>query len=179
MKFSTIIFSAGLIACVVADATTTSTEPFPTSSYDDPTVKCLAACAETDVSCRATCLGVPTPSEDDVNKSTQCAMKCDQGSGSPEDTKKYGECQFACYSSYFLPATTGAAQGGATGTDKNPATATATGTGPGASPTGAKSGTGGSNTPTGKVSTAAAAPTMMVGGTFVGFAAAVAAAIAL
>lgn len=186
MKFSTIILSAGLIACAAAaDAsiTSSSTVPLPTSSYNDTTVQCLKNCKDTDVACRASCLGVPTPSDEDVKKSTECAAKCNQGSGSPEDTKKYGDCQLACYSSFFLPTATKNFNGGTTAsaTETGTATVSATGTGKGSStPTGTGSGTGGAaNNTQGTGKSSAAAPHVMVGGTFAGLIAAVAAALAL
>lgn len=184
MKFSTIILSAGLIACAAAadSSVTSSTVPVPTSSYDDVVVQCLKKCNDTDVACRASCLGVPTPSDEDVKKSTECAGKCAQGSGTPEDTKKYGDCQLACYSSYFLPTATKNFNGGTTAsaTETGTATVTATGTGKGSTPTGTGSGTGGAaNNTQGTGKSSAAAPHVMVGGTFAGLIAAVAAALAL
>jgi len=106
MKFTTVLFSAALIAGVSAasTATTTSTAPVNTdSSYGPQVDACMDDCEETDVSCRATCLGSPNPTEEQINETTKCSAKCPQGNGTEAETKAYGDCQRACVEKYFLP----------------------------------------------------------------------------
>jgi len=112
MRFSTVLVSlvaaSGFVAAQ-SSSTNTSSAPAPTntSSYDKVTVACLEGCKEDDVNCRAACFGNPHPDEAAVNATTQCAMKCEQGKGSEEETKKYAECQQACIKSLFLTTTGG------------------------------------------------------------------------
>jgi len=109
MRFSTVLVSFVAAAGFVAaqSSSTSSTVPVPTTSYDKVTAACLGGCKEDDVNCRAACFGNPHPDEAAVNATTQCAMKCEQGKGSEEETKKYADCQQACIHSLFLTTTGG------------------------------------------------------------------------
>jgi hypothetical protein len=84
----------------------------------------------TDLCCQAACVGVPCPNAAQANATTECAMSCDQGSGSAADTKAYGDCQSACISSLFFTSTAGAA---ATGSNSRAAGSSATATAAGSS----------------------------------------------
>lgn len=110
MRFSTVLVSlvaaAGFVAAQ-SSSTTASVAPAPTTSYDKVTAACLDGCDEKDVNCRASCFGNPHPNEADANATTQCAMKCVQGNGTEEETKKYADCQQACIHSLFLTTTGG------------------------------------------------------------------------
>lgn len=98
MKYSTVLLSLAIGAFALPqDATTTTSALTPFQSQQACAEKCDAA----DVTCKAQCLGVARPNESQVNESTKCAMECDQGDGSPEATKKYGECQQDCYAKFF------------------------------------------------------------------------------
>lgn len=80
MKFSTIIMTIGLAAFVTAQSTTgTSAAPVRTSSYTDAQAECLGTCPESDVSCRAECLGNPAPDAAAVDATNSCAAACPQG----------------------------------------------------------------------------------------------------
>jgi len=122
MKFTTIVFSAALIAGAIAQsnsetvvvtttvntASTGSTTviPIPTetnSSYGAEVDECLTKCDKEDTNCRATCLGNPNPSPEQVNETNKCSRECDQGDGSKEQTEAYGECLRECVVKYFLP----------------------------------------------------------------------------
>jgi len=124
MKFTTIVFSAALIAGAVAQSTsetvvvtttatvntastgTTTVIPIPTetnSSYGAEVDECMTECKQGDVGCLATCLGSPNPTEEQVNETTKCSAACKQGDGSEEQTKAYGDCQWACVVKYYLP----------------------------------------------------------------------------
>ncbi|KLJ08945.1 hypothetical protein EMPG_15638 [Blastomyces silverae] len=127
MKFSTIFALAGLLASV-------SALPQETNASLSPTAKCAAACA-TDVCCQAKCYNVPCPNEDMANKTTQCAMKCPQGSGTPEDTVAYAKCQTDCINDHFFegaavipnPTQTGGAGASPTGSGSEGGEAAGTG----------------------------------------------------
>lgn len=117
MKFTTILFSAALIAGAVAQSTTgttaattatTSTSvsiaPVETnSSYGEVVDQCMTDCKKGDTGCLATCLGNPNPTEEQVNETTKCAAACEQGNGTEEQTKAYADCQWDCTVKYFLP----------------------------------------------------------------------------
>lgn len=57
----------------------------------------------------AACYHVPCPSESQANDTNRCVAACPQGNGSAADSKKYADCEQACYSSHFFPADNGAA----------------------------------------------------------------------
>jgi len=105
MRFSTVLVSlvaaAGFVAAQ-SSSSTASVAPAPTTSYDKKTAACLDGCPEDDVNCRAACFGNPHPDEAAVNATTQCAMKCVQGDGTEEQTKKYADCQQKCITQNFL-----------------------------------------------------------------------------
>jgi len=109
MRFSTVLVSLVAAAGFVAaqSSTTSSTTPVATTSYDKVTAACLGGCKVEDVNCQAACLGNPHPDEAAVNATTQCAMKCVQGNGTEEETKKYADCQQACIHTNFLTTTGG------------------------------------------------------------------------
>ncbi|KAK2740992.1 hypothetical protein FQN55_008547 [Onygenales sp. PD_40] len=141
MKSFTIFALAGLVASVAAIPQETAA-PSATLS---PAAKCATECGKDDVCCQAACYDVPCPNEGMANKTTECAMKCPQGSGTPQDTIDYAKCQQECIKSYFfsgtgsLPAATGGSGSSPTGSDG----ATITGTGSGSDPTGSANPTGG------------------------------------
>lgn len=61
MKFSTIIISLGFAALAAAQAANSThavASPTQTSSYTTAIAACLGKCKESDVTCRAQCLGM-------------------------------------------------------------------------------------------------------------------------
>ena len=96
MKGFTVAALSGLAALAAAQSTTVELSPME---------KCALDCGDKDICCRAACANVPCPSDAMANRTTECAMNCDQGDGSPEDTKKYAECQSQCINSYFFTGT--------------------------------------------------------------------------
>ena len=60
MKFSTVIISLGFAALAAAQANSTHAvaSPTQTSSYSTAVASCLGRCKESDVTCRAQCLGM-------------------------------------------------------------------------------------------------------------------------
>jgi len=137
MKYSAVILALALGAFALPQeaSTITSAPATGTSSAKSPEQTCLDSCDITDVTCRAECLGVARPNESQVEETTKCAEDCDQGSGSPEDTKKYGECQQACFAKYFPSSQTLDAPGGASNAAATGTGASGTAQGTGAEPT--------------------------------------------
>jgi hypothetical protein len=78
-----------------------------------------------DVCCQAKCVGVPCPSQSQVNATTECAAKCPQGNGTAAETDQYAQCQASCISSYFL---TNSATAAPTASQTGSNTASSTGT---------------------------------------------------
>ncbi|KAF2403986.1 hypothetical protein EJ06DRAFT_527566 [Trichodelitschia bisporula] len=131
MKF-TLSLSLSFLFTLAAAQTTTTTALSPTQS-------CLNKCPAGDVNCQAICVGVPHPGDAQMNATTDCVAKCDQGDGTAEATNRYSECRDRCISSYIITSGT-AAPGGVYSTAGKPVAssdASATGSGAAASGTGA------------------------------------------
>ncbi|KAI5786440.1 hypothetical protein DFH27DRAFT_258714 [Peziza echinospora] len=180
MKFSTAILSvACLFTLVAAQSATVTTSAAPSISAIPETkeAKCLKTCGDSDVKCKATCLGVPTPSEEDVAKTQKCAADCKQGDGSAEQTKAYGDCQLACFKNNFLPGTNTF-----TGTESPKPTGTNTPGNTGGNTNGNSTGNGtdgGNGTDKGDNNSGAAGTSIVYGASFAGLVAAVGAVLVL
>jgi hypothetical protein len=72
-------------------------------------------CDDSDVTCKAACLGNARPNASQVIETNECAAKCDQGDGSTEDSIAYGKCVDSCINSLFPSSQTAFAPGGAGG----------------------------------------------------------------
>ncbi|KAI9765115.1 MAG: hypothetical protein M1840_007822 [Geoglossum simile] len=128
---------------------------------------------------------VPAPNESMANDTHDCAAKCNQGSGSPEDTDKYSACVQSCITSHFFSAgsapTPAPNSPGSSGTVAGSGSATATGT----AGTGKATGTPASGSATGSAAASGtagstgAANSMQVGTSFAGIAGIMAAIFAL
>ncbi|KAF5125482.1 hypothetical protein E5D57_010170 [Metarhizium anisopliae] len=163
MRFTTFLVSGALAAVAVAQSGTPSAAPPATTSAsapESPADRCLKACAASDVNCKAHCITVPSPNEQNIENTNKCVAACPKGDGSPEQSQKYSDCSQKCIkdnyyaSSEGTPNPTGSAGNNgnngsngssASGSDAAP---TATGTGAGASPSGTASGTGSSGSQT-------------------------------
>ncbi|KAL4929296.1 uncharacterized protein BDV17DRAFT_79334 [Aspergillus undulatus] len=106
MKLSLIALSSVLALGVTAQDSSSSTSdaPAPTHSLS-PTERCILECDDDDRCCRAACVEVPCPSDQQANDTNTCAAQCDQGDGSEADTKAYAECQARCITTTFFPGT--------------------------------------------------------------------------
>jgi hypothetical protein len=104
MKFTATLFTVALAAGAVSAATTTSVSMSPQAS-------CLTHCPQDEnwANCAAQCEGVPHPETSNVIDTTKCSMQCDQGDGSPADTKAYGECLQKCSDQFYYTSNTGVA----------------------------------------------------------------------
>jgi hypothetical protein len=136
MKF--ILALSAVVGLAVAQSSTAPTTTAPLT----PQQSCLSTCASGDVNCQAVCVGVPHPGTAQVNATTDCVAKCDQGDGSAAASQAYAKCRDACISSYIITSGT-AAPGGAYTTAVPPGVSTtmATTTGSGAKASGSGSGT--------------------------------------
>jgi hypothetical protein len=172
MKFIAIAISAivGLAAAQSSDSASGSSSAAATSTRPlTPQESCLQGCAAGDVNCQAICVGVPHPGTAQVNATTDCVAKCDQGDGSAAAAAKYADCRNACISSYIITSGT-AAPGGDYSTPVPPGvTVSTTATSSAAGSSGKASGTGsasGSATGSGSSSSSSgAAVPMQIGST--------------
>ncbi|KAI0443125.1 hypothetical protein F4803DRAFT_332372 [Xylaria telfairii] len=112
MRFTSFIV-AGLFA-VAASAQSSVTETgSATSASVDPAQssaasqieQCLAKCDPSDTKCRANCIAVPSPDNQNVNATTSCVAACPQGDGSAADTQKYSDCVQDCIGKYYYTTT--------------------------------------------------------------------------
>ncbi|KAJ5245847.1 hypothetical protein N7468_000830 [Penicillium chermesinum] len=123
MKLSLIALSAAL--AVAAADTTSTTEPTATVTLS-PEAQCATHCDRNDTCCIAKCYHVPCPNATQANDTNSCVRACPQGTGSPEDTKKFADCEQSCYSSHFFPADGATAQATSTTVTHNGVTTTET-----------------------------------------------------
>ncbi|KAK2737029.1 hypothetical protein FQN57_000478 [Myotisia sp. PD_48] len=143
---------AALSALAVVVAAIPQNSATPTTAALSPETSCVLACGPADVCCKAACVGVPCPNENNANDTTECAAKCPQGNGSPSETENYARCQQACISSLFFTATGGS---GPRPTNANPPANTSSGSGSqptGSQPTGSNGGSRPSGTEGGEAS---------------------------
>ncbi|OQE19064.1 hypothetical protein PENSTE_c016G03496 [Penicillium steckii] len=147
MKLNVLALST-LLAFAAAQTTTTTAEKTTTTLTAE--AECAKSCAAKDVCCIAKCYKVPCPSDSQVDDTNSCVAKCPQGTGTPSDTKKYTDCQQACFSSHYFPID-GATATGSSSSESTASGSEATATGSQTSTeTGASS--SGSNTASGSAS---------------------------
>ena len=111
MKYSIVLLSllSTAFAAPQAASSTITSAASVVSAALTPAQTCIASCPAGDVNCQAACVGAAHPNSSQVDQTTQCAMSCDQGDGSPAATEKYSQCVQACISSYFPTSQTVAA----------------------------------------------------------------------
>lgn len=167
MRYSNTIVLA-LAAVATAQSATNGDAPTTTvviteSSEAARITECLADCGEADVNCKAACVGVPSPNDDQANDNTACATECDQGDGSPEDTEAFGNCLLKCRGEHYFsegpngghtPEATGGSGGAGSDSEDAPATASAASTTTQTVATGSQTTLSGSQTPAASASDA-------------------------
>ncbi|KAL3461061.1 hypothetical protein BJX64DRAFT_170351 [Aspergillus heterothallicus] len=122
MKLSFVALSSVLALVAAQESSSTSSSPPATTSLT-AAEQCILRCDADDICCKAECVEVPCPSDDQANDTNDCVSNCDQGDGSESDILAYANCQASCYSTHFFPATaTGGA--GASSTSSNTAATT-------------------------------------------------------
>ncbi|KAI5844260.1 hypothetical protein BZA05DRAFT_172697 [Tricharina praecox] len=132
MKFTSTLITFGLIAFAAAQTTTSSAAASQITQSEQQ--KCVTSC-DGNLTCTAECLGNPAPTEDMVNATTQCAMKCEQGDGTETQTKKYADCQQKCISDNFFVNPSGASGAASRASASATGVIGASGTGTRSSPT--------------------------------------------
>ncbi|KAI1180499.1 hypothetical protein F4777DRAFT_249941 [Nemania sp. FL0916] len=112
MRFASFIV-AGIFAVAASAQTATATSSSTAVSSGDPAQssaasaieQCLAQCDESDTKCRANCIAVPSPDNQNVNATTSCVAACPQGNGTAADNKAYGDCVQKCIDEYYYTST--------------------------------------------------------------------------
>ncbi|KAI1115240.1 hypothetical protein F5Y14DRAFT_140380 [Nemania sp. NC0429] len=112
MRFTSFIV-AGLFAAAASAQSATSTVASSSVASVDPAQssaaseieKCLALCDESDTRCRANCIAVPSPDNDNVNATTSCVAACPQGNGTAEDNTAYAKCVDGCIAEFYYTTT--------------------------------------------------------------------------
>jgi len=163
MKFSAIFISLGFAALAAAQTANSTSHaaasPTQTSSYSTAVASCLGKCKESDVTCRAQCLGSAAPNDGAANATNECVAKCPKGDGSQAQTDQYAQCANSCINSIFLstssvaPAATGSSgSGSGSGSGNGGSTASNRGnsgnpTSSGSKPSGTSTSSGSSGAP--------------------------------
>ncbi|KAI1336452.1 hypothetical protein F5Y15DRAFT_394742 [Xylariaceae sp. FL0016] len=88
-----------------ATATTTNSADAAASSAAAATQQCLDNCDPSDNSCRASCIAVPSPDNQNVNATTECVAACPQGNGTTTDNANYADCVDGCIAQYYYAST--------------------------------------------------------------------------
>jgi hypothetical protein len=173
MKFIAVAISAivGLAAAQSSSSagSSASTTQAPSSTHQlTPVESCIQSCSPGDVNCQAICVGVPHPGSVQVNATTDCVAKCDQGDGSTAASDAYRKCRDACISSYIITSGT-AAPGGAYSTAIPPGVTASTSAGSskttGGSGSASGSATGSASGSASSSSSSGAAVPMQIGST--------------
>jgi hypothetical protein len=117
MKYSAVLlFAIGAFALPQeASVTTAPKTPAAIPSGLTPAISCAMSCDDSDVTCKAACMGNARPNASQVIETNECAAKCDQGDGSTEDSIAYGKCVDGCINSLFPSSQTAFAPGAAGG----------------------------------------------------------------
>ncbi|KAG8169818.1 hypothetical protein KVR01_000563 [Diaporthe batatas] len=191
MRFTSIIVAGALAMFACAQDTTGTTSSTATAATTDAaqasTLACLDACDAGDVNCRAVCLGVPHPDAGQVNATTECAAKCDQGDGSKSDTDAYGACVDDCIANNFYTsggtpqATAGSGSSGSTASGSSASATSTSDSSDDSSSSTSGSGSSGTSSSSSESATASgsAADSIKVGMTGLGLLGFIAAAVAL
>lgn len=122
MRFTTALLAGALAAIASAQSGSATLNPVQASQ-----AACLDDCEDGDVKCQSYCITVPSPNEDQVNDTTECAANCDQGDGSASDTEKFSVCVQKCISDNYWKTEEGTprATGGASKDNDDSSTAAA------------------------------------------------------
>ena len=131
MKYTTALLAFAVGA--LAQSSITSAPATTAAPGVSPQISCLSSCDPSDVTCRASCMGIARPNSSQAVETTECAAKCDQGDGSAEESQKFSDCVQSCIAKLFPSSQTGslipgaAASPAASGTGSGAANPTASG----------------------------------------------------
>ncbi|KAI0426808.1 hypothetical protein F5Y09DRAFT_50344 [Xylaria sp. FL1042] len=112
MRFASFIVAGLLAVAASAQSSTTSVASTSVSSGDaaqssvaSQIEQCLASCDDSDTKCRANCIAVPSPDNQNVNATTSCVAACPQGNGTAADNQAYADCVETCIGEYYYTTT--------------------------------------------------------------------------
>jgi cobalamin biosynthesis Mg chelatase CobN len=106
MRFTSIFVAGAFATMAAAQSKTVSMDPAQQSQMD-----CLGECDDGDVKCQSYCISVPSPNEDNINKTTECVAACPKGKGSESDTAKYSKCLEGCIADNYWKSVDGTPRG--------------------------------------------------------------------
>ncbi|KAF2972919.1 hypothetical protein GQX73_g555 [Xylaria multiplex] len=113
MRFTSFIVAGLFAVAASAQSSTTSTDVASTTVSIDPAQssiaseieQCLAKCDASDTKCRANCIAVPSPDNQNVNATTSCVAACPQGNGTAADNQAYADCVEGCIGEFYYTTT--------------------------------------------------------------------------
>jgi hypothetical protein len=117
MRVTSIVLAAGL--ALFANAQTAgNTAPSPTqdaasaaqSSAQAEVLRCLNSCKPEDVNCRAACISVPSPSDQQANATVNCVAACPIGKGTEADNNAFTKCTTDCVNNNYYDPSAGTPQ---------------------------------------------------------------------
>lgn len=106
MRFTSIFVAGAFATMAAAQSKTVSMDPAQESQMN-----CLNKCDDGDVKCQSYCISVPSPNEDNINKTTECVAACPKGKGSESDTAKYSACLEGCIADNYWKSVDGTPRG--------------------------------------------------------------------
>jgi hypothetical protein len=129
MRVTSIFLAAGLALFANAQTATGNNAPSTTvdsisaaqSSAQAAIIRCLDACDPKDVNCRAKCLSVPFPNEQQTNATNNCVAGCPNGETNEAANEAYKKCVSDCVAANYYdpssgtPSPTGGASSGGNG----------------------------------------------------------------
>jgi hypothetical protein len=112
MRFTSFIV-AGIFAVAASAQSSTAAAGSTSVASSDPAQssvaseieQCLAKCDAVDTRCRANCIAVPSPDDQNVNETTKCVADCPQGNGTAADNQAYSDCVATCIGQYYYTTT--------------------------------------------------------------------------
>ncbi|EAQ93249.1 hypothetical protein CHGG_01484 [Chaetomium globosum CBS 148.51] len=118
MRVTSIFLAAGL--ALFANAQTTTGGDSASKTVDAATaaqtsaqaemLRCLNACDADDVNCRAKCIAVPSPNDQQANATNTCVAGCPVGKGTEADNNAYAKCVGDCIGQNYYTPTIGTPQ---------------------------------------------------------------------
>jgi hypothetical protein len=118
MRVTSIVLAAGLALFANAQTTAGNTTPSQTldaataaqSSAQAEVLRCLNACKPEDVDCRAGCIAVPSPSDQQANNTVNCVAACPIGKGTEADNNAFTKCTTDCVNNNYYDPSAGTPQ---------------------------------------------------------------------
>ncbi|KAI5280517.1 hypothetical protein KEM52_004120, partial [Ascosphaera acerosa] len=101
MKFSAAVsvFALAAVAAAAGDESSAAAPAVPSHTLT-AAEKCIQACGDTDICCKAACVDVPCPDRVMANDTNDCVAQCPQ-----KDPKQYAQCQAGCIKTHYWSGT--------------------------------------------------------------------------